>query len=433
MTSEQPSAPEPSDEVIRQTTPQERSRAFRILFICLLTLGMGQTLVFAVLPPIAREFHMSEFETTMIFSLSAALWVMTSAFWGRRSDIIGRKPIILSGLFGFAISTGLFALVVLGGLMGLVSLGLMFPLLMGTRAIFGMFGSGSMPASQAYVADRTTRQERAGGVAQIGAAFGMGMVIGPGVAAVFAEIHILAPFFVVSALAFASAIGIWIFLPERSPPKQKLSEKKKTSLSVFSPTVWPWLAVGILLALCQSILMQLIAFYFMDELHIDGELATQQISVGMMAMALATLFAQLAIIQRFDLSVKFMLRWGCAAMIVSYTMLVIGGSYGMLVTGLTLAGFALGLLRPGLQAGASLSVSPKDQGAIAGFISSTAATGHIINPFVGIPLYHYMHTAPFILAAGLIVLVLLFALFHPLATKLTEQHETEEEEELHPY
>lgn len=406
----------------RKTTPKERQRAFAILFVCLLSVGMGQTLVFAVLPPIAADLGMTEFETTMIFSLSAFLWILTSTFWGRRSDFMGRKPVILIGVFGFAISTSLVGLVLLAGYWAWISMALMFPLVMGARAIFGIFGSGSMPASQAYVADRTTRAERAGSIAQIGAAFGLGTVVGPGVAAAFAEIHILAPFFAVGALAFISGIAIWILLPERTAPKKMLGEKqeKRAELKWSAPNVRPWLVTGVVLSLSQSIMMQLFAFYLMAELDMKGSAATQLVSVGMMAMAMATLVAQLGLIQRFNLSVQFLLRWGAVTMIVSFAMLVFGGSYGVLVSALALAGLGFGFLRAGLSAGASLSVSLKDQGAMAGLIGSTAATGHILNPAIGIPLFYMLHSAPFMLGMALSALVLLFAIFHPVLKSLRE-------------
>lgn len=411
--------PPPSD---RKTTPQERQRAFGILFVCLLSVGMGQTLVFAVLPPIAADLGMTEFETTMIFSLSAALWILTSTFWGKRSDFMGRKPVILIGVFGFAISTSLVGVVLLAGYWAWISMALMFPLVMGARAIFGIFGSGAMPASQAYVADRTTRAERAGSIAQIGAAFGLGTVVGPGVAAAFAEIHILAPFFAVGALAFISGIAIWILLPERTAPKKMLGEKqeKRAELKWSAPNVRPWLITGVVLSLSQSIMMQLFAFYLMAELEMGGSAATQLVSVGMMAMAMATLVAQLGLIQRFNLSVPFLLRWGAVTMIVSFAMLVFGGSYGVLVSALALAGLGFGFLRAGLSAGASLSVSLKDQGAMAGLIGSTAATGHILNPAIGIPLFYMLHSAPFMLGMALSALVLLFAIFHPILKSLRE-------------
>ncbi len=420
---------------LKATTPEERKRAFGILFVCLLSLGMGQSLFFAVLPPIARELGMSEFETTMIFSLSALLWTLTSAFWGTRSDLVGRKPIILVGLLGFGVSTLGFALVVMVGLWGWVSLALMFPLLISVRAIFGTFGSGTMPAAQAYVADRTSRAERASGVASIGAAFGMGTVVGPGFAAALATLHILAPFFAVSALAFGGAFFIWLLLPERTTPRKKLAEKQKQRrrLKLTDPRVLPWLVLGVVLSLGQSITMQLVAFFYMDTFNVEGDEATQLVSVGLMAMAMATIFAQMVLIQRFDLSVQFLLRVGAAVMIGSFGLLIVANSYGMFVSSLALAGLGFGLLRPGLMAGASLSVSPRDQGAIAGLIGSTAATGHILNPFIGVPLLEVMPQAPFMLAMGLMVVILLMAMFHPVVRRIQANVEEDEDADLHPH
>jgi len=418
------------------TTPEERKRAFGILFVCLLSLGMGQSLFFAVLPPIARELGMTEFETTMIFSLSAFLWILTSAFWGSRSDLVGRKPIMLMGLIGFGVSTVGFAAVVMVGMWGWVSLGLMFPLLISVRAIFGIFGSGTMPAAQAYVADRTTRKERASGVASIGAAFGMGTVVGPGFAAALATLHILAPFFAVSVLAFGGAFFIWLLLPERTTPRQKLAERQKQRqrLKITDPRVLPWLTLGVVLSFGQSITMQLISFYFMSTFQVEGDEAIQLVSVGLMAMAMATLFSQMVLIQRFDLSVQFLLRVGAMVMIVSFALLVVANSYGLFVSALALAGVGFGMLRPGLMAGASLSVSPHDQGAIAGLIGSTAATGHILNPFIAIPLYYYVAPqAPFILAMGLMVVILLTALFHPVVKSIQANVEEDEDADLHPH
>ena len=434
---EKPEAPSERDDELpglRATTPEERRRAFAILFICLLSIGMGQSLFFAVLPPVARDLGMSEFQTTMIFSLSALLWVLTSTFWGQRSDYMGRKPVILIGLLGFAISTTGFAFIVMLGMNSVLSLALMFPLLISVRSIFGVFGSGTMPAAQAYVADRTTRMERASGVASIGAAFGMGTVIGPGFAASLAELHILLPFFAVSFLAFGSAFFIWLLLPERTRPKTKLSERKKRRLNMLAPNVLPFLIVGVLLSFSQSITMQLAAFYFMDVLQVSANEATQFVAVGLMGMAMATLFAQLVLIQRFDFTNQTLMRSGCLVMIVSFSLLVIGSSYGVLVSGLTLAGLGFGLLRAGLSAGASLSVSPKDQGAIAGLIGSTAATGHILNPFIGIPLYKLVsHQAPFALGASLMVVILLIAILNPVMRSIRTIVEEDDEQDLHPH
>lgn len=429
--------PTPSSFGTGVTTPAERKRAFQILFLCQLAGGMGQTLVYAVMPPIARRLGMSEFETTMIYSLSSLLWIVTSPFWGRRSDIVGRKPIMMIGLLAFAISTTIFACLVLVGLKGWLHLSILFPLLLVARSIFGGLGSGNGSAAQAYVADRTTRSERASGVASLGAAFGIGTAIGPGVAAAFAVIHVVAPFFAVAALAYVSAALIWFFLPERTRPSNRVSEKqgRKAGLRWYDRRALPWVGISIILSFAQSIVMQLCAFYFIDMLKLKLDDATQMVSVGLMAMAMAALFAQIGLIQRFNLSVQWLLRWGSIIVIFSFVGLVAGSSYGILVTALTLSGLGFGLLRPGLQAGASLSVSHRDQGAMAGFIAGTSATGMILTPFIflnsfiGFNIYERMHQAPFIVGALLVVPILAFALFHPSMRGLQQAAEDFEDEE----
>lgn len=414
---------------LRQTTPDERKRAFGILFFCLLCLGMGQSLFFAVLPPIARDLGLTEVQVGAIFSLSALLWVLTSPYWGRTSDLWGRKSIILIGLCGFGTSTIGFAVFIWMGMEGLVGLTTLFPMLIFVRAIFGTFGSGTMPASQAYVADRTTRAERASGVATIGAAFGMGTVIGPGVAAALIVFGLLAPFFVVGSLAFISALAIWFLLPERTAPRER--DAKRLVLKLYDARVWPFLAVGVLMAMGQSIVVQVSAFYFQDTLSLGVEDAAQMVGVGMMAMAMSTLFAQLVLIQRFNLSVQTMLRGGTVMMIIAFGLMIAGGNYATLVLALVASGLGFGLLRPGLSAAASLSVEPDEQGAIAGFIGSTAAMGHVVNPFIALPLYQIMPEAPFILAAVLMVVMGIFILLHPLVSTVRAGYDDEDDPDSH--
>jgi len=430
MSSDKQDATEPArrdvPEALQQTTAEERKRAFGILFFCLLCLGMGQSLFFAVLPPVARDLGLSEVQVGAIFSLSALLWVVTSPYWGRSSDVWGRKPVMLIGLCGFGTSTIGFAVFIWMGMQGMVGLALLFPLLVGVRAIFGAFGSGTMPASQAYVADRTTRAERASGVATIGAAFGMGTVIGPGVAAALIVFGLLAPFFVVGSLAFASALAIWILLPERTRPRER--QDKTSRLKILDGRVWPFLTVGVFMAMGQSIVVQVSAFYFQDTLQLSVEDAAQMVGVGMMAMAMSTLFAQLVLIQRLNLAVQTMLRGGTVIMIIAFGLMIAGGNYATLVMALVAAGLGFGLLRPGLSAAASLSVEPDEQGAIAGFIGSTAAIGHVVNPFVALPLYQIMPEAPFILAGCLMIIMGIFIVAHPLVSSVRAGYGDDEDD-----
>ena len=100
----------------------ERRVAFGALLACVMVLGMGQTIMFAILPPIGRELGLSELQVGAIFSLSALMWVVMSPFWGRLSDRWRRKPVILIGMGGYIVSMIAFTSIIQFGLISSASL-----------------------------------------------------------------------------------------------------------------------------------------------------------------------------------------------------------------------------------------------------------------------------------------------------------------------
>ncbi len=387
------------------TTNQGRRQGITLLFICLVLLGMGQSLFFAILPPMARDMGLTEVQVSAIFTLSAVLWVVMSPFWGRRSDLWGRKPIILLGLIGFGISTGGFGVLLMLGQQGIYPLMVIYTLMICVRAIFGFFGSGAPTAAQGYVADRPTREERTSGVAAIGAAFGMGTILGPGFAAALASFHLLVPFFALSAFALCGALAIALYLPERRRPQSR--DEKKIKLKVTDKRIRAFLFMGIAVSIIQAAVIQVAAFFVMDTLHISGVQTTQIVAVAMMSMAMATLFAQLVIIPRTHASVRSLLTAGILVNALGVALLLLPLSDGLFIISLTLQGLGLGLMRPAVAAGGSLAVTPEEQGAVAGFTSSTAAVGIIFVPIVVMPLYLVMPTGPFWIALVLTLMMLI--------------------------
>ena len=83
--------------------------------------AMGQSLVFAILAPLGREVALSEFQITSIIAVSALIFGLGAPRWGRFSDRVGRKPIIIVGLVGYTVGTALFASVFYAGLLGVLS------------------------------------------------------------------------------------------------------------------------------------------------------------------------------------------------------------------------------------------------------------------------------------------------------------------------
>ncbi|HEX7410487.1 MAG TPA: MFS transporter [Candidatus Binatia bacterium] len=381
--------------------------AFRLLFFCLVCVGMGQSMLFSILPPAARVIGLSPFQVSTIFATSASIWVFVSPMWGRRSDVTGRRKVILIGLLGFALSMTLLATVIEIGIHQLLPPLVVYPLMVASRSIFALVGSGTGPASQAYVADRTSRMARTAGVALVNAAMGLGETVGPGLGAALAVIGLLAPVYFSAGLAVISALTIWHFLPEDGPPLDKGVERPR-KLSVRDPRVLPFLLVSTSLQAVRATTVITLAFFLQDTLGLNSQQTVQYSGVGFVTLAVAGLFAQLVVVQRFQPSPRWLMRVGTTMMVAAFALFVAGSGYGAVVVALALLGLGLGFVRPGTAAGASLSVMSSEQGSVAGVVGGVAVIGNVFGPMLGTWLYELRHTAPFMLNGAIMAAVLVY-------------------------
>jgi len=385
-----------------------RRAAFLLLFGSLVCVGLGQSLLFTVLPPLARTMGLVEWQVGAVFAFSGLMWFLMSPYWGRKSDRWGRKPVILLGITGYGLSMALVLVVIKANLLGWLPLAVAFPLMVFFRGFFGIIGSGSFPAAQAYIADRTSRAERTANIALINASFGVGVVIGPGLGALLIGIDLLAPLYAVAAIAFFSALMVALFLPEtRVAPKERPSSKK---LSFLDRRILPLALASVVMSICQSATMQTAAFFMMDLLHLTPEATALKSGIALTISAAASLVVQVVAIRQLDLGPKVLLIWGAVISLVGYGLFLVSASYLPIVLALVCHGVGLGMLRPGLGSAASLAVSPGEQGAAAGLIMATGPVGHVLSPFVIMPLYQVNIFSPYIvtgvLMAGLLVYIL---------------------------
>jgi MFS family permease len=380
-------------------------RAFRILFVCLVCIGLGQSMLFAILPPAARALGLSPFRISTIFAASASIWVFVSPWWGRRSDVWGRRPVILIGLLGYGLSMALLATTIQLGAAGVLSALAAYPLLVASRCVFALVGSGTGPASQAYIADRTTAAERAPGLAMVSAAMGVGETLGPALGAALATFGLVAPIYFVAGLAAVSALGIWFRLPEDGPPHATREEVPRR-IGYADRRVAPFLAIVAALQAVRATTVITFALFLQDTFALTAAQAAQRAGMGFVALAAAGLAAQLGLVQRLRPTARAMIMWGVPLVLVAFVLLVGATSLWTTLVALAMLGLGLGLVRPGSAAGASLAVEADEQGGVAGLLGGLSVLGNVFGPMLGTTLYALSPRAPYLLNAGIMAVVL---------------------------
>jgi MFS family permease len=403
-----------------QARPDRRG-AFLLLFFCLLAVGAGNTmLTAAVLPPLTRELKLPDWTAGAIFSLSAAIWVVTAPFWGAQSNTLGRRPVTAIGMFGFAASMLFFALTSVAALLGWISgWVLVFVLLLVARTLFGVFGSATNPAAQAYVADRTTREERTGEIATLTSGFTLGQMAGPAAAAalitvggfISPTVGLVAPVAVITIIATIIGFLVLTRLPETRAPEANAGLKKSGAKGLWrAPGVFPYLAYAVGLSLATGVLSQTFPYAIMDRMGVEGAASAQYTGPAMTMGAMATLISQLVLIPRMKLPVRSLMVYGAILLTMASLFMVWAEDFALFAFAQILFGFGQGLARPGFSAGASLSATHEQQGDVAGLVTAANGMGFVVSPLFGLWMYENVSTAsPFIFTTGLMALMAVYA------------------------
>lgn len=387
-----------------------RSPAFVILFAVSLIAAAGNMALQSVLPAIGREFGLMDTLVSAAFAISALMWTIASPFWARLSDTLGRKRVIQIGLGGFVVSMAGFGLAATSGLEHWLGPVFAFVLMAVARTVYGVFGSAAPIASQAYVADRTSPEQRTQAMSLLASAQGLGTVIGPA----------LAPFFVLPLVglagpmyAFALCGAVVLFVVWRRLPSGEVvripspsGHRGDAGRGLWKdPRVRDYLLYGLLVTGAQAINISVLGFHIIDEMAVAGVQARDAqpfIGIAMLAGAAATLMAQWGLIPLLKLQPRDLMKWGAGLALVGNLMSIASPGYYGVVVGYAVVSMGVGFARPGFTAGSSLSVGPGEQGAVAGLMMSLAGLSFLGPPVIGVALYETSEAAPFVANALLL-------------------------------
>jgi len=392
-------------------------QAFAIIFCVSAATALGNTGLISVLPAIGRSIGIPDAMVSAIFSLSALLWAFSSPFWARASDRYGRKPLMMVGLSGFLISMTLCGVVVSAGLRHMAPPMIIFALFLLARALFGLFGAASNPATQAYIAERTPLEKRTQAMASLAGAFGLGTVIGPFMAPLFIYpvVGLAGPLFTFAAIALAMLFVVWRFLPNEKPDPEAQRPRRpvvagapKEKPMWLDPRITPFLAYGFIVATCQTAQQQTLGFLIIDKLHMTPAQSQYFIAIAMMFGAVAGLLAQWGLIRMFEMTPRQLLRWGVAVAALGNLIVALSNGYYGVVAGYAISSLGFGFARPGFTAGSSIAVGIDEQARVAGAIAAVNGVNVILAPLF-VLLYQHYGPLPFLINTALMAGLLVYA------------------------
>ncbi len=178
------------------------NRNLAILFLSLVVAMLGFGIIIPILPFYVERFGGSGLQMGMLMSIFSLMQLVFSPIWGSLSDRIGRKRVLGIGALGNALS------------MAMMGFAHEYWMLFAARALSGVLSSATMPAAMAFISDSTDEKSRGGGMGIVGAAFGLGMMLGPGIGGVLSKVTIEAPFFFAAVTSLVAMALIGWLLPE---------------------------------------------------------------------------------------------------------------------------------------------------------------------------------------------------------------------------
>lgn len=383
---------------------------FLIVFIDLL----GFSLILPLLPFYAETFGADPITIGLLVAVYAAAQFSSAPVLGRLSDRFGRRPLLMLSIAG-----NLIAFIILGFAQSLVVLFI-------ARTLAGIFG-GNLSVAQAYIADVTDENNRSRGLGMIGAAFGLGFIMGPALGGILSQFGFGVPSFLAAGLSLINLLLVAFWLPESLTAEKikALSENHRPAINFSAltqalrhPGVGPLLQNRFWFALAFNLFTSVFALYAEQRLNFDS----QQTGYLLAYIGVLSVIVQGVLIGRITqkFNDKTLLFSTTVLMAIGLLGWAFAQTIGWLLLDLAILAFAGGVFNTVINSTISKAVEPIEIGGMLGLASSLESATRVFAPSLGGLLIQTVSTsAPGIFGA---VILGVLAVFTHFRLKLTLSH-----------
>lgn len=389
-----------------------KDRRMWIIFLIIFINMLGFGIILPLLPYYVESLGAGAMTIGLVSAAYSFFQLLSAPVLGELSDKIGRRPVLLFSIGGTAVS-----FLLLGVANSL-------PLLFLSRIIDGLSG-GNISTAQAYIADITTKENRTQGMGMMMAAFSLGFIIGPAFGGLLSVYGYALPAFLAGMIALIATILTYFFLPETIKKETPAVIQKQKKVTFFSlrdfydalthPEVGLFLTISFLMMLAFSLMQGTFALFTEHALH----LTASDNGIIFAYLGIVGVVIQIFLLKRF-------LKWlperpatlvAIIFMAFSFVLMAFSSNWWLLIIAVTFLAVGSSISGPVLAGLISKKTPDSEQGNIAGMNQSIGSVARLVGPVFGAFIYSQVNPeAPYLLAAVLLILTVIFSLKHLLRT-----------------
>jgi MFS transporter, DHA1 family, tetracycline resistance protein len=400
-----------------------KKRSVSIIFLTVVIDLIGFGLILPLIPIYGERFHAGGWVIAAIIGAYSLMQFIFAPIWGRLSDRIGRRPVLLTSTCCACLSYVIFAI---GS--GLSNTRAALAVMFVSRLFAGICGA-NITVAQAYIADITPPEKRSARMGLIGMAFGLGFIFGPVLGAVSTKhFGVTAPGWTAASLCALNFISAFMWLGESwQPAAHAVTQRPHIEQwlhTLRAPRLNLLIAIFFLATFCFTCFESTIGLLVMQNFNIDSKG-----SLGTVSWLIAYCGVVGACVQSPGMIGRMVKRLGEPRLIAATLFVAAIGigflpfltSWAMLLVGLGVFAIGSSLTRPPVFGMISTLTPATEQGATMGVTQGVGSLARIVGPFFAVPLFYVHATIPYlgcaILCFATSVMTLQYLTHHPAPVK----------------